>query len=110
MASITQCSGCGASNKFLDGEDVLNCSYCGRFIEGEHRSNDLQMSSSEQIKRDEERKEMYNAIINDPLVRSVFTPKNKPFYIQLPMSFYTAFGLKGFAVLAFGLFVLVHLI
>ena len=106
MACVKQCSGCGAANKFLDGEDVTSCSYCGGFIEIDFRSSDLRMPLSEQTKR----KEMYNTILNDPLVRSAFMPKKSPMYIQLPISLYKTIGLKGIATIAFGLLILIHLL
>ena len=113
LGNVIQCLGCGATNKLPFNEDVMCCSYCGGFIERKHQTiNPIESSevSNSQIKDEKERQEMIDAIMNDPLVRSVYMPKKSPMYIQLPISFCKAFGFKGVALITFGLFVLFHLL
>jgi hypothetical protein len=101
------CNGCGAGNIIPASKDVICCSYCGGGIQ---RPYQLEQDINETTKVSSvESKEMFDTIINDPLVRSVFMPQKKTWYVDLLTKFYNSLGLRGVALAAFGIFVLFHI-
>jgi|GEM_PF-4991744 len=108
------CLSCGANNFIPANKDFVCCSYCGGGIEQPYqRSNDFNINvklvANNETTPSKENKVLYDKILNDPLVRSVFMPPKKPWHVDLLTALYNTIGLKGFAAIAFGLFVLYHM-